>query len=43
MKGRGQLMALLNDWNKKIGKLMVGTVNRGFAADERSGRRIVGL
>ena len=43
MKGRVQLMALLNDWNKKIEKLMVGTVNGRFAVDGRSGRRTVGL
>ena len=43
MNGHGQLMVLLNGWNKKIGKLMVGTRNRGFTAKGRSGRRIVGL
>ena len=42
MKGHGQLIPLLNGWNKKIGKLMVGIGNRGFAADERSRRRTVG-
>ena len=36
MKGHGQIMALLNGWNKNIGKLMAGTGNRGFAADGRS-------
>ena len=35
LKGLGQLMALLNGWNKKIGKLMVGIGNGGFAVDER--------
>ena len=43
MKGHGQLMVLLNGWNKNIGKLMVGTGNGGFAADGRSRRRTVGL
>ena len=41
MKGHGQLMALINGWNKNIGKLMVGTRNGGFAADGRPGRRTV--
>ena len=31
------LKCLLNGWNKKIGKLMVGTGNGGLAADERPG------
>ena len=43
MKGHGQLMALLNGWNKKIGKLMVGTGNGGFAADGRPGEKNSGL
>ena len=36
-------MTLLNGWNKKIGKLMVGIGNGGFAVDGRSGKRTVGL
>ena len=43
MKGHGQLMALLNGWNKRIGKLMVGTGNRGFVADGRSEEKNSGL
>ena len=39
MKGHGQLMALLNGWNKKIGKLMVGTENGGFVEDGRPGEK----
>ena len=39
MKGHGQLMTLLNGWNKKIGKLMVGTRNGGFVADGRPGEK----
>ena len=42
LKGHGQLMALLNGWNKKIGKLMVGTRNGGFAADGRPGEKSSG-
>ena len=43
MKGYGQLMALLNGWNKKIGKLMVGIGNGGFAVDGRSGEKNSGF
>ena len=38
LKGHSQLMVLLNGWNKKIGKLMVGTRNRGFEAYKRPRR-----
>ena len=41
--GHGQIMALLNGWNKKIGKLMAGTGNGGFAVDEKSGEKNSGF